>query len=95
MAEQEIPIRHHHTLGQAQMTVQEIARQLSALEEQAEHAKTWLDQISIDIERIHKQRGTRAWARVLPWNVDFEIGSYVALLSALMLVAFVGQTIWG
>ena len=95
MAEQEILIRHYYTSGQAQMTVQEIAQQLSVLEKQVDHAQTWLDQISVDVQRVYRQRGARTWARVLPWKTDFEIWSYVALLSAFMLVAFVAQVVWG
>jgi len=96
MAEQENLIRNYHVpSGQAQMTVQEIARQLSALEKQVQHARTWLDQISVDVQRTQKQRGTRVWARVLPWKTDFQIWSYVVLLSAFMLVAFAAQMVWG
>jgi hypothetical protein len=95
MAEREILIRNYQPSGQAQVTVQEITRQLSALEEQVDHAKTWLDQINVDVQWVYKQRGTRAWARVLPWNTDFQIWSYVALLSAFMLAAFAAQMVWG
>jgi len=77
------------------MTVQEIAQQLSALEKQVDHAQMWLDRISVDVQRVYKQRGTRAWARVLPWRTDFQIWSYVALISAFMLTAFAAQMVWG
>ncbi len=95
MAEQEILIQHYRRSGQARMTVQEITRQLSVLEEQVEYAQIWLDRISVDVQRVQKQRGTRAWAKVLPWKTDFQIWSYVALLSAFMLVAFAAQAVWG
>ena len=94
MAEQEITIQHYHTSGHRQLTVQEIARQLSAMEEQVEHAQTWLDQISVDVQRVYEQRDNRAWEKVLPWKTDFQIWSYVALLSAFMLIAFAAQMMW-
>ena len=82
---------------QAETPTRVIARQLSHLEEQVLRVQTQLNLIDLELRRPRKQEsaGKNSYrARLNPWHAEFDIWSYVSLLSVFMLIAFAAQVMW-
>ena len=74
-----------------------IARQLSYLEQQVLRIQTQLNLIDLEIRHPHRRQenGKRGiWARLNPWQAEFDIWAYISLVSFVMLFAFVAQMMW-
>jgi hypothetical protein len=82
---------------QTETPTRAIARQLSYLEGQVLSIQTQLNLIDLELRRPGKQPGNGEgsyWARLNPWHAEFDIWSYVSLLSVFMLVAFAVQMVY-
>jgi hypothetical protein len=96
--EYDLTLEHLRTVRwQAETPTRVIARQLSHLEEQVLRVQTQLSLIDLELRRPRKQEradknGYRA--RLNPWHPEFDIWSYVFLLSVFMLIAFAAQVMW-